>query len=225
MAFAVPLIAAAVGGLASSAGNKFFSGSSEKHKRVPTLRKEQMPLYQQAVNAGIGPGAGGAFGTAADYYRNLLSDQSADIDAFAAPQLRQFNQDILPNIAEQFAGFGAGGSGLSGSGFRNAAIGAGTDLAERLGAIRANLRQSGAQGLSNIGQVGLGNFSQDVMTRPGSQGFLSQAAPGIGNAIAQYGGNWLSNSFGGNNVGANTSPYGNQQQQQNSVLNASYGMR
>src|ERR1700726_656085 len=88
---------------------RFLGGSPEKHKRVSTLREEQEPLYQQLINSGQNPGAGGAFGTAADYYRNLLSDNSADYNAFAAPQLRQYNQDIVPGLSEQFAGMGAGG--------------------------------------------------------------------------------------------------------------------
>ncbi len=197
--------------------SNFFTGTPEKRENVSTLRPEQEPLYQQAVNAGLGEGAGGAFGTSADYYRNLLSDDSADFNAFAAPQLRQYNQDIMPGISEQFAGMGAGG--LSSSGFRNAQVQGATDLSERLGAIRANLRQAGAQGLQNIGQVGLQNYSQNMVTEPGTEGFLSQMAPAIGTAIGSFAGpagaaagnvagNWLKNSFGGSKVGANSSPYG-----------------
>lgn len=195
----------------------FFAGSPERHKRVSTLRPEQEPLYRQLTNAGMRPGAGGAFGAAADYYRNLLSDDSADFNAFSAPELRRYNQDIVPGLSEQFAGMGSGG--LSSSGFRNAQIQGATDLSERLGAIRAQLRQHGAQGLQGIGQFGLGNYSQDVMTQPGSEGFLSQLAPAIGTAAgAFFGGpagaaiggglgSWLSGP-GGNKVGMNSSPYG-----------------
>src|SRR5882757_9545119 len=157
-------------------------GTPEKRENVSILRPEQEGLYNQLQGAGQRRGAGGAFGNAADYYRNLLSDDSADYNAFAAPAMRQYNQDIAPGIAEQYAGLGAGGSGLSGSGFRNAQVQGATDLSERLGSIRANLRQSGAQGLSNIGQMGLQNFSQNMVTEPGTQGFLSSVAPAIGTA-------------------------------------------
>ncbi len=194
-------------GLASKSGRKtlgnFFGGSPEKHEQISTLLPEQQPLYQQLQRAGMGQGAGGAFGESADYYRNLLSDNSSDYNAFQAPQMRQFNEDIIPGLSEQFAGMGSGG--LSSSGFRNAAVNAGTDLSERLGQIRANLRQQGAQGLQNIGQFGLNNFSQDRMTQQGSPGFLSQVAPAIGNAAAQYTGA----KFGGSGFGQ-SSPYGGQ---------------
>ncbi len=176
---------------------RFLTGTPEKRENVSLLRPEQEGLYQQLINAGKGSGAGGAFGTAADYYRNLLSDDSADFNAFAAPQLRQYQQDILPGISEQFAGMGAGG--LSSSGFRNAQMQGATDLSERLGAIRANLRQAGAQGLQNIGSQGLQSYSQNMVTRPGTEGFLSSFAPSMGNTLAQaFGGNWFGKS----------SPYG-----------------
>lgn len=188
---------------------KFFGGSPAKRENVSTLRPEQEPLYNQLQQAALNPGAGGAFGTSADYYRNLLSDNSADFNAFAAPEQRRFNEQIIPDISEQFAGMGSGG--LSSSGFRNAAINAGTDLSERLGAIRANLRQAGAAGLANIGQQGLGSYSQNMETQAGSPGLLGALSPAIGGAGAIFGGNWLTNKWGGNKVGANSSPYGNKQ--------------
>lgn len=200
---------------------RFFGGSKEKHKRVSTLRPEQEGLYNQLQNSAMGPGAGGAYGQAADYYRDLLDPNSQTAEQMFAPETRRYNEQIIPDLAEQFAGFGGSGS-LNGSGFRNAAVSAGTDLSERLGAIRANLRQQGAQGLMNIGNQGLQNYSQDVTTQQGSPGFVSQAAPlvgaGVGFALGgpagaatgYQGGNWLSNSWGGNKVGQNSSPYGQQ---------------
>ncbi len=194
----------------------FFTGTPEKRENVSNLRPEQEGLYNQAVNAGKDRGAGGAFGQSADYYRDLLSDDSADYNAFSAPAMRQYSQDIVPGISEQFAGMGAGG--LSSSGFRNAQTQGGVDLAERLGALRAGLRQQGAQGLQNIGQQGLQSYSQNMATTQGTPGFLASAAPAIGTAagmaiggpagaaIGNITGNWFGGQ--GNKVGANTSPYG-----------------
>ena len=191
----------------------FLVGSPEKHKRVSTLMKNQQPIQNQQAAAAQGPGAGGAFGTSADYYRNLLSDNPADMEAMAAPEMRKFNEQIIPGLQEQFAGMGAGA--LGSSGYRNASVGAGTDLAERLGAIRAGLRQQGASGLAGIGQQALGNYSQDVMTQKGTEGILGPALGAlgtatlgpIGGAIGQMGGNWLSSSLKGK-----SSPYGGGQQ-------------
>jgi hypothetical protein len=215
-------------GARNAAGN-FLTGTPDKYEQISTLRPDQQPLSQQAVQAGLNRGAGGAFGDAADYYRNNLSDNPADFDAFAAPQMRQFNEEIIPGISEQFAGMGSGA--LSSSGFRNAAVNAGTDLSERLGAIRANLRQSSAQGLQNIGQSGLQPFQENVF-RPGTPGLLDSLAPAAGQAATAYfggptamasqGSNWLSNAFGGKNVGQQTSPYGNNNSPSGRLPNRGY---
>lgn len=173
-------------GLGTKKGRNFLFGTPESFEEQSLLRKEQEPLYQQMINAGMGEGAGGAFGESADYYRNLLSNDSEDYNAFAAPEMRNFNENIIPGLSEQFAGMGAGA--LSSSGFRNAAVSAGTDLSERLGAIRAQLRQQGAQGLQNIGQAGLGQYKENIY-RPAQPGLL-QGAANLGSQVlaAKYGG-------------------------------------
>ena len=192
----------------------FFSGTPRKFEQISTLRPDQMPLSQQAINAGLRPGAGGAFGTSADYYRDLLSDDSNTYKAMQAPQMRQFNEDIIPGISEQFAGMGSGG--LNSSGFRNAAVNAGTDLSERLGSIRAQLRQQGAQGLQGIGQSGLQSFTENISHEP-TEGALDSLMPAItagatsllgpgGTALGflgNMGANWLSQSRKGK-----SDPYG-----------------
>lgn len=187
----------------------FWTGTPEERENVSTLLPQQEPLRDQAINAGLNPGAGGAFGTSADYYRNLMSDNPADLAAYSAPMMRQYNEDIVPGLSEQFAGMGAGG--LSSSGFRNAQVQGATDLSERLGAIRAQLRQAGAQGLTNIGQIGLGNYSQNMTTKQGSPGFLEMIAPAAGQAAVSYAGGYMNPGAGGGGFGK-SSPYGGSMQ-------------
>lgn len=215
-------------GFWKSVGN-FLTGTPEKHKRVSTLMPNQQSILDNLTNSLQNEGAGGAFGNASDYYRDLLNPNGENANDFIAPQKRQFNEEIIPDLAEQFAGMGSGA--LTSSGFRNAGVSAGTDLAERLGAIRAQLRQQGAQGLSNLGQMGLGNYSQDVVSQPGTQGFLSQISPLIGEAASAYatGGASIPSSMSrlSNNSGVrNTSPYGGNglggQYQPQSSQNARY---
>jgi len=188
----------------------FLTGSPEQHERVSTLDSGQRKILKNLKKSVMGQGAGGAFGDAADYYRDLLDDNGQTAQSMFAPEMRNYNEQIIPDLAEQFAGMGSGG--LSSSGFRNAAVNAGTDLSERLGAIRAGLRQQGAAGLSGLGQQSLGNYTQDVVTQQGTQGMLAPAlgafgaAVGgpIGGQIGAMGGNFLSQSLKGK-----TSPYGN----------------
>jgi len=176
-------------------------GTDEIRENVSTLRPEQEPLYQQAVNSGLTRGAGGAFGESADYYRDLLSNDSKDYQAFAAPETRNFYENTIPNLSEQFAGGGGGQGSFSSSGFRNAGIQAGTDLSERLGAIRANLRMAGAQGLQNAGQIGLRPYSQNMVTEPGTTGWVAPFVGAAGNAAGVAAGQGLANAWGGNKVG------------------------
>lgn len=160
-------------------GKDFFGGTNDTYSQKPRLNKRQRPIEQQLYNAAQNRGAGGAFGDAADFYRDLIDPNSQTAQMMFAPEMRRFNEEIIPGISEQFAGMGAGG--LSSSGFRNSAINAGTDLSERLGAIRANLRAQGAAGLANIGNLSLGDYTNNVYQQ-GQPGFLESAAPGIGAA-------------------------------------------
>ena len=169
---------------ASKGAESFFSGTPEKRENVSNLRRSQEPLYRQLQRTARGEKNEGAFGDAAKYWQDILANDPEAMAAFEAPEMRKFNEQIIPGLAEQFAGMGAGN--LSSSGFRNAAVGAGTDLSERLGAIRANLRNQAATGLFNLGQAGLQSFSSPTTTQQGSEGFASAVAPGVGNAVTQY---------------------------------------
>lgn len=182
-------------------------GSPEKHERVSTLTEGQQPLLQQLLSALQGQGAGGAFGSSADYLYSILQDNPELMQQFMAPEMRKFNQETIPGLAEQFAGMGSGG--LSSSGFRNAAVNAGADLQERLGAIRANLKQQAAGGLMNLGQQGLGNYSQDVVTQQGSPGLISQLGPGLGAGLGMGLAGPIASGIGG--MFGKSNPYGNAQ--------------
>lgn len=156
-------------------------GRKERNYQQSLLGQEQQPGYQNLLNAGQGRGAGGAFGESADYYRDLLDPNSQTANAMFAPEQRRFREQIIPDLAEQFSGYG----GIGSSGFRNAAVGAGTDLSERLGAIRAQLRQQGAAGLTNIGQLGLNTYNENIH-RPETFGLAGGLAEGAGKALGSY---------------------------------------
>lgn len=212
-------IGTGIGGLIGGLSGLFSGQKKPKIKQQSTLRPEQERLYEQLQNALINPGAGGAFGDVADYYRNLMSDNPADYQAFAAPALRQYNEEIVPGLSEQFAGMGSGG--LSSSGFRNAQIQGATDLSERLGSLRAQLRQQGVQGLQNLGAFGLSPFSENVRNTPQAN-FSENLAEGVGQILPSVATSYFNKNTGGipkiggipktggNKVGMNTSPYGNQ---------------
>jgi hypothetical protein len=120
-------------------------GQPLAHRRQYDVTRS--PQYQQALDM---------LGQTGQYAQGLMQPGSEAYQAFAAPEMRQFNEEIMPNIAEQFAGVG----GLSSSGFQQQAAQAGSGLAERLAALRANLQFQGAglqsqlaQQLSNMGML------------------------------------------------------------------------
>jgi hypothetical protein len=161
----------------------FWTGDPARDYQQSTLLPGQEGILSQNINAAKKKGAGGAFGTAADYYRDLLSDDSETYNAMQKPEMRKFNEQIIPGISEQFSGAG----GIGSSGFRNSATGAATDLSERLGAMRANLRQQGAAGLAGIGQSALGNYSNNVHEN-GTSGFLDTAVPVAAGIVGSFAG-------------------------------------
>lgn len=161
-----------------STGGNFWLGQPGQWSQQSLLAPNQQGLQSQLLGSGQG-----AFGQAADYYRSLLSDNNSTYNAFAQPELRRFREQIVPDIAEQFAGMGSGG--LSSSGFRNAAVNAGADLSERLGALRAQLRQQGAAGLMGIGEMGLRPTVENIYTQ-GQPGFLHSLLGTAGQVAGMY---------------------------------------
>ena len=202
-------------GLSSLFGgaSEMLSGTPAQYDQISGLTPEQMRGQKLLERAGRKRGAGGAFGQSADFYRDILENDPQALQELYAPELRQFNQQTIPDLAEQFAGMGSGA--LSSSGFRNAAVGAGTDLSERLASMRQQLRFNAAQGLSSIGAQGLQPHSSYQQTNPGTEGFLSNIAPAVGTAVGTYFGGPIGGALGnaaGNLFGGSKSmsPYGGQ---------------
>jgi len=134
------------------------------------------PLYQQSGN----------------FLQNLLSNSPQAMSAFEGPARQQFNQQIIPGLAERFAGSGSGNQ--SSSAFQNALGGAGATLATNLQALRSGLQmqalpfalqhaQAPIDALRGLASVGLNRSS--FQTQPGSPGFLPAAGAAAG---AYFGG-------------------------------------
>jgi len=170
-----------------------FRSRPEQIQRINPLRPGQEGLYSQLLASTQGPGAGGSFGESADYYRSLLGGEG--FEDFERPLQRQFSEDTLPSIAEQFAGLGAGG--LSSGGFAQEAGRASTDLAERIAQLRAGLRQQGAEGLMGLGQRGMQPIDEMVL-RPRQPSLFEQFSTGALPGLAQGLGSGLSTQLFGN---------------------------
>lgn len=119
-------------------GNKPGSGdpfTPKGYDRFSNLNPQQRQIFDQLAQI---LGGGGNFQQAQDYQSQLLSGDPEATKAFEAPYMRQFNEKVIPGIAERFSGAGAGAQ--SSSAFQQALGGAGADLQERLAQLREGLR-------------------------------------------------------------------------------------
>lgn len=163
----------------------FLFGSPDKMKKLDTGTKQQMQfggkdlisLLQQMMQGG------GGLNLANQYDQSLLGQGPEAFNQFSSPYLKQFEEQMLPGIAERFAGGGA----LSSSGFGQAVGGAAAGLQSQLAQLFSQLqgqaaqRQQGEfQGLSGLGL----NYSPFAyQQQQGSGGMLAPLLGGIGTAI------------------------------------------
>jgi len=131
----------------------------ESYSKIPNYEKYQLDLLKQMTKGK------GQFDFASDpqyqqsqqglqqasgYYNDLMSPDSQAYQNFAAPQMQQFQQEIVPGIAERFSGMGAGAQ--SSSAFNQTMAQEGGNLQMRLAQLRSSLQMQGAEGLTNLSQ-------------------------------------------------------------------------
>jgi hypothetical protein len=92
--------------------------------------------------------------------QDMLSPNSQAYQAYENSALQDFNQKILPSIANKYAGQGAGG--LSSSGYQNELKESGNDLTTRLRALRAGIQQNAIPLAQQHAQLPLGNETAQI---------------------------------------------------------------
>lgn len=182
-----------------------MGGSSPKLKRYETLTHGEKKIHRDLLKR-INPKAldilnSPLFKQSQGLLQNILgTSPEQQYSAFEKPIMSQFQQEIMPGIAERFAGMGAENS----SGFQQAMGGAGANLAERLGMLKQGLmsdyqgRQMQAAGMgAQMAQMPISNMFQQISqafgtpsfgyaNMAGQPSFLQAAAPGMGQAFGNY---------------------------------------
>ena len=166
---------------------RFFFGDKGGRENIysPEQQRLQSHMYQQA-QTGITGNEGYQKGS--DYINRLLSNDPQAYAAFEAPYKQQYEQQVIPGIAERFAGMGAGNQ--SSSAFRNELAQAGGNYTTGLAALRANMQmQALPQALNyaqapmqNLAQMGQFGFKSPYEEREGSQGIAQPALEAAGMA-------------------------------------------
>jgi hypothetical protein len=147
----------------------------------------QNPLYQQGSN----------------WLQNLFSNDSQSMQAFEAPYMRRFREQTIPQLAEQFAGMGAGAQ--SSSGFQQALGQAGAKLSEDLASLRSGLQfqsiphalqyaQQPVANYANMSQTALGTQDQGYVPR--QPGMIERILAHLGQIGAQGAGQLASGGIG-----------------------------
>lgn len=175
------------GGLGTKKGRNFLFGEEPSLEKIPTGTPEQgqfgqdiIGMLQQMI------GQGGGLQQANQYDQSLLGQGPEALNNFSQPYLQQFQEQILPMIAERFAGGGA----LSSSGFGQAVGGAGAGLQSKLAQLFSELqgqasgRQQGQ--FQNLSQIGLGYSPFAYHEKPGKQGVAAPFLSGF--AKSAFGG-------------------------------------
>lgn len=196
-----PATAISLASAAAQGANALFGGSSGPEK-LPTLSRQQK-LQQRTMQKSLRPEGqlGSAYGGALDLLKQYINPESPMFKSLAAPHMRQFQEQTIPGLAEQFAGMGAMGGGLSSSGFGQSLGAAGAGLQERLAALQAQIQQQAVQGI-------LGQYNQQAGLTQGTPEFAytNQADNPISSALggfAQGGGfDRLGGLFGNKTGGA-----------------------
>jgi len=153
-------------------------GTAGSIEALPTMSGQQGDLFSQMLS--MMQGQMGQMGT------NLSDMLSGNAEAFEKPAMRQFDEQIVPGIAERFSGMGSGSQ--DSSAFGQQLGGAGAGLAENLAMQREGIKQQGMSQLMQMLGMGVQTPTHEYMQIPGQEGALSHISKGIGSGIGQMGG-------------------------------------
>jgi hypothetical protein len=176
------------------------------YQQLSTLSKGQRGLLQQLLGSLQGQSSNiqqsPLYQQGSSYLSSLLSGSPEATAAFEAPYMRQFNEQIVPGLAERFSGLGAGAQ--SSSAFSQALGAAGAGLQENLASLREGLRGQAAgqalgyaqQPISNLqGLAGLGLGTSTKAFAPREKPFWQQLLLGLGGGVGTGAGMGLGKFF------------------------------
>lgn len=179
-----------------SAFNQFMFGTPGKTEKLTTLDPAQSKFLQNMFAMLGGGQVGQGFQQSQQYLMDLLDPSSDVYKKFEEPYMKQFEQEIVPGIAERFAGASPmGGGALSSSGFGQSLSAAGGQLQSQLASMKEGLRNQAVQGLMNqynqMAGLGMGVQPFGYQYQQASPGLFQNLAGGAAQGLMSYGlGKW-----------------------------------
>lgn len=130
---------------------------------------------------------------------NKLYNDPEFFKSFEQPMIRNFEENLAPDIANRFAGMGSGGA-LGSSAFRNQMARETGNLQTNLAALKGGMQQQGLGQALQYGQAPFQNYMQQLMTalqptqnvyQPPTAGFFGDIMSSLaGGAAKGYGQKW-----------------------------------
>lgn len=184
--------------VASEKGRNVLFGSNDTLKKFDTATEEQKGLHNNIISQAMGmQQQGGGYQNSQNYYNSLFQPGNQAYENFSAPYMNQFQEQVLPQIAERFAGGGA----LSSSGFGQSLGGAGAGLQAQLAQLFAQLQNQAAgaqtQQYNQLSQTGLNYQPFGYQKQKGSAGLLPTLLAAAAGAAGGPIGAALGQGFGG----------------------------
>ncbi len=191
-------IGAGLGGLAGALG----LGKAKKPKinQLPIYSDEQTGLINSLVQ-----GTSPLNQDALNYIQQILSGDPQALQSFEQPYLDQYNEQIVPGIAERFSGLGAQRSSAFNQAMAQGARGLSTDLAS----LRSGLKNQALNQLNQMNQTALTRTTSPYLEE-GEDSIFNSLMPGAADIITEYAKNYIRNKSSGlgslNSGGLNRNP-------------------
>lgn len=152
-------------------------GRKGKTEQLPTMTPEQqelLKLIQQGITSGQGPLADLFGGFNEEQFNKGVRD----------PALKNFQENVLPQILEKFSGGGQAG----GSGMQRGLLKAGTDLQSQLAQLMYNAQQQQKQNqIAGVNTV-TGAKPFENLYKPATTGAFQSLLQGAGQGLGQAAG-------------------------------------
>jgi hypothetical protein len=156
----------------------FLFGKKAKMGKTQPAQLKQAPIFtgkqQNILNSILGQ-AGGQLGQGFNFLQSILSQNPEINKQFEAPLLRQFNEEIIPSIAERFTGMGAQKSSAFGQQLGKATTG----LGEILGSQRGERGFKALDQLQSLLKMGLTPQFSNYFQQPSESYIKRQRQPGL----------------------------------------------
>lgn len=168
---------------------EYLFGKKSKVK-TQDLRTDEQKMLQSLIEEGLTKGTG----PFADIFGEF--DENAFQEGVANPALKNFQENVLPQIQEQFIA----GNAVQGSGLQRAQMKGATDLQSKLAELMYGAQQKQKENkLSGLGLINQATGKQSYV-KEGSKGLVNTFVEGISGAAGKGVGDATANLFSGNST-------------------------